>query len=43
MIEKLGELFSSLPSEIYVFLISLLPLAELRAAIPVRDDISCEI
>ena len=35
MIEKLGELLASLPKELYVFLISMLPIIELRGAIPV--------
>lgn len=33
--EKIGEFFSSLPSELYVFVISILPLIELRGAVPV--------
>lgn len=33
--EKIGEFFASLPSELYVFIISILPLIELRGAIPV--------
>ena len=31
----IGEFFASLPSELYVFLISILPIVELRGAIPV--------
>ena len=34
MIEKIGEFFASLPSELYVFLISVLPVIELRGSIP---------
>ena len=34
MIEKIGEFFASLPSELYVFLISILPVIELRGSIP---------
>ncbi len=33
--EKIGEFFTSLPSELYVFIISILPLVELRVAVPV--------
>ena len=33
--EKIAEFFASLPSELYVFIISVLPLIELRGAIPV--------
>ena len=33
--EKIGDFFASLPCELYVFLISVLPLIELRGAIPV--------
>ena len=33
--EAIGSFFASLPSEIYVFLISVLPIIELRGAIPV--------
>jgi uncharacterized membrane protein len=36
MIEKIGEFFASLPSELYVFLISILPVIELRGSIPAR-------
>lgn len=35
MIEKLGVLLSALPKELYVFIISMLPIVELRGAIPV--------
>ena len=35
MIEILGEFFKGIPSEIYVLIISLLPIVELRGAIPV--------
>ena len=34
MIEKLGVLLSALPKELYVFIISMLPIVELRGAIP---------
>ena len=34
MIEKIGEFFASLPRELYVFLISILPVIELRGSIP---------
>lgn len=34
MIEKLAELFASLPKELYVFIISILPVIELRGSIP---------
>ena len=33
--EKIAEFFASLPGELYVFIISVLPLIELRGAIPV--------
>lgn len=33
--ESIGAFFASLPSELYVFLISILPIVELRGAIPV--------
>ena len=33
--ERIGAFFASLPSEIYVFLISILPIIELRGSIPV--------
>ena len=33
--EAIGAFFASLPSELYVFLISILPIVELRGAIPV--------
>ena len=33
--EKIGEFLASLPEELYVFLISILPVVELRGAIPV--------
>ncbi len=33
--ESIGAFFASLPSELYVFLISILPIIELRGAIPV--------
>jgi uncharacterized membrane protein len=33
--ERIGEFFASLPGELYVFLISVLPLIELRGAVPV--------
>ena len=32
--ERIGNFFASLPNELYVFIISLLPLIELRGAIP---------
>ena len=35
MIGKIGEFLASLPRELYVFLISILPIIELRGAIPV--------
>ena len=35
MIEAIGELLASLPKELYVFIISVLPVVELRGAIPV--------
>ena len=35
MLETLGEFFKGIPSEIYVFIISVLPIVELRGAIPV--------
>ena len=35
MIEILGEFFKGIPAEIYVFIISVLPIIELRGAIPV--------
>ena len=35
MIEKIGQLLSALPRELYVFLISMLPIIELRGAVPV--------
>lgn len=35
MFAKIGEFFASLPKELYVFLISILPIIELRGAIPV--------
>ena len=35
MIEKISELLASLPHELYVFIISILPIIELRGAIPV--------
>jgi len=35
MLDALGQFFSSVPSEIYVFIISVLPIVELRGAIPV--------
>ena len=35
LIERIGNLLASLPSELYVFIISILPLIELRGAIPV--------
>lgn len=34
MIQKLMKLFSSLPKELYIFIISMLPIIELRGAIP---------
>ena len=34
MIEKLSELFASLPKELYIFIISILPVIELRGSIP---------
>ena len=33
--EKIGEFFASLPEELYVFIISILPIIELRGAVPV--------
>ena len=35
MLEVLGEFFKGIPAEIYVFIISILPIIELRGAIPV--------
>lgn len=35
MLEKIAELLASLPEELYVFIISMLPIVELRGAIPV--------
>ena len=35
MTEKIIEFFASLPKELYIFVISLLPIVELRGAIPV--------
>lgn len=35
MTEKIIEFFAGLPSELYIFVISLLPIVELRGAIPV--------
>ena len=35
MLDALGQFFSSVPPEIYVFIISVLPIVELRGAIPV--------
>ena len=35
MLEALGEFFKGVPKEIYVFLISIFPIVELRGAIPV--------
>ncbi len=35
MFEKIGEFFASLPPELYVFIVSILPIVELRAAIPI--------
>ena len=35
MIEKIAEILASLPEELYVFIISMLPIIELRGAIPV--------
>ncbi len=35
MLEVLGEFFAGIPAEIYVFLISIFPIVELRGAIPV--------
>ena len=35
MLELLGEFFKGIPAQIYVFIISLLPIVELRGAIPV--------
>ena len=34
MIEKLSEIFASLPKELYIFIISVLPVIELRGSIP---------
>lgn len=34
MIEKLSEIFASLPKELYIFIISMLPVIELRGSIP---------
>lgn len=38
--ESIGAFFASLPSELYVFLISILPIIELRGAIPVGAALS---
>nr|MBE6544659.1 small multidrug export protein [Oscillospiraceae bacterium] len=35
MIEAIGELLASIPKELYVFIISVLPVVELRGSIPV--------
>ena len=35
MTEKIIEFFAGLPGELYIFVISLLPIVELRGAIPV--------
>ncbi len=35
MIDKIGEFLASLPKELYVFLISILPIIELRGSIPI--------
>ena len=40
MFSKIGAFFKSLPSELYVFLISILPFIELRGAIPVGAALS---
>ena len=42
ILEKIGEFLASLPRELYVFIISLLPLIELRGAIPVGAAIGLE-
>lgn len=41
--EKLGEFLASLPEEIYIFLISVLPVVELRGAIPIGAAIGLPI
>ena len=33
--ERIGEFFVSIPGELYVFLVSILPLIELRGAVPI--------
>lgn len=35
MFEKIGQFFASLPAELYVFIVSILPIVELRASIPI--------
>ncbi len=40
--EQIGAFFASLPSELYVFLISILPIIELRGAIPVGAALGLE-
>ena len=40
--EAIGNFFASLPSELYVFLISILPIIELRGAIPVGAALGVE-
>jgi len=41
--EKIGEFLASLPEELYIFLISILPVIELRGAIPVGAAIGLPI
>lgn len=38
--ESIGAFFASLPAELYVFLISILPIVELRGAIPIGAALS---
>lgn len=40
MLDILGEFFKGIPAEIYVFIISILPIVELRGAIPVGAALS---
>lgn len=40
--EQIGAFFASLPAELYVFIISILPIVELRGAIPVGAALGLE-
>ena len=42
ILERIGEFLASLPRELYVFIISILPLIELRGAIPVGAALGLE-